>query len=124
MSKQYIIMYVNAGRESYYAGPSKAYGLSWIHDQHSGKKVTVFNNPKDAEKILWEMRSGIVPAGNFNIYEYQPEQVIPAKIGNLVNTEKENVLNGLHFVEVTLHSHSPYCCELIKKAMNYIKENT
>lgn len=124
MSKQYIIMYVNAGRESYYAGPSKAYGLNWIHDQHSGKKVTVFNNLKDAEKILWEMCNGIVPTQNYNIYEYQIEQVIPAKIGIMVRTDKGNVLSDLEFIRDNVIKPDPYYRHLITKAMNYIKENT
>ena len=130
MSKQYIII-KNCGFSGiYYSGLRSFYTSNWIYGsvKDVSKNVTVFDDLHSAERVLLDIRNNAElvdnSANKYSIYEYQPEQVIPAKVGNLVNTEKENVLNCLHFVEVTLHSHSPYCCELIKKAMNYIKENT
>lgn len=126
MSKQYIIMYKVEKATSYYCGYSNTWNRhQWVSCLDTNPKVKIYSSPQSAEKDLWKIRNeGTVGQwpNDCNIYEYQPEQVIPAKVGKLVTTEKETVLSDLHFVEVTLREHSPYCCGLITKAMNYIKE--
>ena len=128
MSKQYIIMYVSGVATSYYCGYSEKWLCNqWVSCLDSNTpKIKVYSSLKDAEKDLRKIYNKVTihTQNNYGIYEYQPEHVIPAKIGPLVTTEKENVINNLCFVRENFLVAGSFSSDLITKAINYIKENT
>ena len=128
MSKQYIIMYVSSVATSYYCGYSEKWRNQWVSCLDSNTpKIKVYSSLKDAEEDFWKLRIAVITydtQNNYGIYEYQAEQVIPAKIGPLVTTEKENVINNLCFVRENFLVAGSFSSDLITKAINYIKGNT
>lgn len=119
MTKQYVIQ-CNFG--SYYCGPNKDYVYKMGYWNNLLSKATVFSSLEEARDIVKNVKN-VYLDNRFYIREY-----IPATVGNVVQSEKQSVINDLQEV-VDRIDNTPLIINVngfkpsIEKALKFIKEN-
>lgn len=120
MTKQYVIQ-CNHG--SYYCGPIQDYVYKMGHWSNLLSTATVFSSLEEARDIVKNVKN-VYGSNSFYIREY-----IPATVGSIVQSEKQDVINDLQEV-VDRIDNTPYNYinvngfkPSIEKALKFIEEN-